>query len=227
VNQAFTPIFTPIVAEQMGRGEVREAEVTYGYLARWMLAILLPAVAVLALAGDAIMAMFGRGFVAGGLWVAIVGAACALNAFAGLGELILMVKRPALNLVNSSIAIAAAIALNIVLIPVLGPLGAAIGMLVPYALQGILRGIEISWLFGWRWPWRALTKPWVTALIAVVPALLVRGAGSGLGGHVAAAGAYLLAYFAAWRVIGVDSNDRAVWNHLLARRPQQISSAAV
>ncbi len=227
VNQAFTPIFTPVVAEQMGRGQIREAEVTYGYLARWMLAILLPAVAVLALAGGAIMSVFGPGFAAGGLWLAIVGAACALNAFAGLGELILMVKRPALNLMNSSIAIAAAIALNVVLIPALGPLGAAIGMLVPYALQGILRGVEISWLFGWRWPWRALTKPWISASIAVLPALLVRGSSSGLEGQVAAAGAYLLAYLAAWRMIGMDQNDRAVWNHLLRRHPQQISSALV
>ena len=62
VNQAFTPIFTPVVAEQMGRGQIREAEVTYGYLARWMLAILLPAVAVLGLSGDAIMSIFGPGF---------------------------------------------------------------------------------------------------------------------------------------------------------------------
>ena len=61
---------------------------------------------VLTLSGDAIMSIYGPGFAVGGGWVAIVGAACALNAFVGLGELILMVKRPALNLVNSSIAIA-------------------------------------------------------------------------------------------------------------------------
>jgi O-antigen/teichoic acid export membrane protein len=227
VNQVFTPIFTPVIAGQLGRGEVREAEATYGYLARWMLAILLPAVAVLALAGDAIMSVFGRGFEAGGVWVAVIGGACALNAFVGLGELILMVKHPALNLVNSLFAIAATIALNVVLIPRFGPLGAAIAMLVPYGLQGILRGVEISWLLGWRWPWRALITPWVTALIAVLPALLVRGASSGLGWHMAAAGVYLLAYVSAWRLIGMDPNDRAVWNHLLRRQPQQVSSALV
>ena len=112
--------------------------------------------------------------------MAIVGAACALNAFVGLGELILMVKRPALNLVNSSIAIAATIALNMVLIPSLGPLGAAIGMLLPYALQGILRSVEICWLFGWRWPVRALTKPWIAAVVALLPGLLVRGGTTGI-----------------------------------------------
>jgi O-antigen/teichoic acid export membrane protein len=218
VNQAFTPIFTPVVAQQLGSGQIREAEATYGYLARWMLAVLLPAVALLALSGDAIMSIYGPGFVIGGGWVAIVGAACALNAFVGLGELILMVKRPALNLVNSAVAIAATIGLNMLLIPSLGPLGAAIGMLLPYALQGILRSVEISWLFDWRWPLRSLTKPWIAASVALVPGLLVRGATVSVAGHLAAGAAYLAAYVLAWRMIGLDDSDRAVFDHLLRRR---------
>ena len=64
VSGSFTPIFTPIVARQIGAGQIREAEASYGYLARWMLAILLPAVVVLALAGGAIMTIFGPNFTA-------------------------------------------------------------------------------------------------------------------------------------------------------------------
>jgi O-antigen/teichoic acid export membrane protein len=226
VNQAFTPIFTPFVAAQMGRGAIREAEITYGYLARWMLAILLPAVVVLALSGDAIMRIFGPGFPVGGPWVAIVGAACALNAFVGLGELVLMVKRPSLNLLNSAIAISATIGLNVILIPSLGPLGAAIGMLVPYALQGILRGAEISWLFKWRWPFAAMVKPWIAAGVALVPGLVVRILTSSLAGHLAASVVYLMAYLVMWRVIGLDASDRAVFSQL-RRRPDAGSSATI
>jgi O-antigen/teichoic acid export membrane protein len=226
VNQAFSPIFTPVVAAQIGRGDIREAEVTYGYLARWMLAILLPSVAVLALSGDAIMSIFGPGFDAGGVWVAVIGAACALNAFVGLGELILMVKRPSLNLMNSAVAIAATIALNTVLIPTYGPLGAAIGMLVPYALQGVLRGVEMTWLFGWRWPFAALTKPWIAAGVALVPGLLLRLATGGLGGHLSASVAYLAAYLLVWRLIGLDDSDREVFSHLLRRRRAASSALA-
>src|SRR5205814_8377932 len=58
VSQAFTPIFTPIVARQLSAGHIRDAEASYGYLARWMLAILLPVVAVFAIAGGAIMPIF-------------------------------------------------------------------------------------------------------------------------------------------------------------------------
>ena len=86
VSQSFTPIFTPIVARQMGTGQIRDAEASYGYLARWMLAILLPAVAGLGLAGGALMMIFGPTFYRGGVWTAVIGLGCALNAFAGLGE---------------------------------------------------------------------------------------------------------------------------------------------
>ena len=217
VNQAFTPIFLPVVARQMARGDVRGAEASYGYLARWMLAILLPGIAVLALSGGAIMSVYGPAFARGSLWLAILGAACGLNAFVGLGELILVVSRPALNLTNSCVALVAAAGLNLLLIPAFGPLGAAMGMLVPYAIQGILRGVEMSWLLGWRWPWRALAKPWAAALIALPLAVAVRFAGAGLAGQLAAGALYLVGYAVAWRVIGVDASDRDVLDRLFRR----------
>src|SRR5205085_3519363 len=108
---------------------------------------------VLTLAGGAIMTIFGATFYRGGYWAAIIGAACAMNAFVGLGEAILMIERPRINLFNSTIAFVSAVGLNLILIPALGPLGAALGMLVPYSIQGILRRVEISWLLEWRWPW--------------------------------------------------------------------------
>src|SRR5947208_14165230 len=44
VNQAFTPIFTPVVARQIAAGDDTDAEAAYGYLARWTLATRLPVV---------------------------------------------------------------------------------------------------------------------------------------------------------------------------------------
>ena len=52
ISQIFAPIFAPIVARQIAAGEVSRAADSYGYLARWMLAVLLPVVAVLALSGE-------------------------------------------------------------------------------------------------------------------------------------------------------------------------------
>jgi len=183
-----------------------------------MLAVLLPAVAVFVLAGGAILRIYGPTFAQGSAWIAIVGVACALNAFVGLGETILMVERPTVNLVNSAVACAAVIAANLYLIPVYGPLGAAIGMVVPYTIHGALRGIEISWIFGWRWPWRALVKPWLAAAAALPLALALRVTTAGVPMEVASAAIYVGGYLLAWRAIGLDPSDRAVLDHLLHRR---------
>jgi O-antigen/teichoic acid export membrane protein len=217
VSQAFNPIFTPIVARQISTGRIREAETSYGYLARWMLAILLPAVGVIWLSGSAIMTMYGSSFYRGGLWVAIASIACATNAFVGLGETILMIERPAINLMNSTIAFAAAIGLNLILIPAWGPLGAAIGMLVPYCIHGVLRGIQISWLLKWHWPWRALIKPWLVALLALPPALAMRLTLHGIGWELLAGVVYVAACLLAWKIIGLDKSDRAVLDQLFKR----------
>jgi O-antigen/teichoic acid export membrane protein len=214
VSQIFAPIFVPVVARQIAAGEIREAETSYGYLARWMLALLLPALGVLAVSGGAILAIFGGGFRRGATWMFIVGVACALNAFVGLGESILLVHRPGLNLLNSSIALGAAVALNLWLIPAYGALGAAIGMLVPYTIQGVLRSVEISVIFKWQWPLRALVKPWVAALAALPLALVLRLSVPGTAAEVSAGFVYLAGYAAAWRVLGLEPNDRAVLAHL-------------
>jgi len=39
VSQAFTPILTPVLAEQIAANRVRDAEASYAYVARWMLAV--------------------------------------------------------------------------------------------------------------------------------------------------------------------------------------------
>ncbi len=218
VSQSFTPIFTPIVARQIAAGQIRDAEASYGYLARWMLTVLLPALVVLALAGGAIMTIFGPAFHRGGLWVAVIGAACALNAFVGVGETILMIERPKINLMNSAIAFAVAVGLNLMLIPAFGALGAALGIFFPYLIKGVLRWVEISWLLEWRWPWRALIKPWLVALAPFPLALLVRFMIHGWLSELTAAALYLAGYFIAWRVFGLDPSDRAVLDQLFERK---------
>lgn len=215
LSQAFTPILTPVLAEQIALGRLRDAESSYGYVARWMLAVLLPAVAVLALAGGALLSIFGAAFHAGGAWVAVAGAACALNAFVGLGETILMIQRPAWNVINTSVAFVVAIGLNLLLIPRFGPLGAAFGMLGPYVIQGLLRGFEITRLLGWHWPWRALLRPWLAALAALPLALVVRlWLLDGSWAELAAAVVYVTGYLAVWWRIGLEAEDQLVIRRL-------------
>lgn len=221
VSQVFTPILTPVLAEHMSAGRQRDAEDSYAYVGRWMLAVLLPAVAVLALSGGALLRLFGPSFRIGAAWLAVTGAGCALNAFVGLGETILMIAKPRWNAMNTVAAAAAAVGLNLMLIPRFGPLGAALALLLPYALQGVLRGLEIVWLLGWRVPWRALGRPWIAALAALPIALVIRLNGSSLGVEIAAGGAYVACYVAAWALFGLDPADRAIVERLRLRRTAQ------
>lgn len=217
VSQAFTPIFTPVLAEHLAAGRVREAEESYAYVARWMLAILLPAVAVIALSGGAVLSVFGPSFRRGAPWLTLAAAACALNAFVGLGETILLVARPRWNMVNAAVACLAALILNVWLIPRYGPLGAAIGMLAPYVLQGVLRGVAVVRVLDWQWPWRPLRRPWLAALVALPLGLLVRTVASGLGAEIGAGALYVLAYACAWYRLGLEPADRAILERLRKR----------
>jgi O-antigen/teichoic acid export membrane protein len=198
VNQAFNPIFAPVVAGMTVTGDQDRAAATYARLAQWMLWILLPLVAVMALAGSTILLIFGPAFRQGGFWLGIVAVACATNAFVSLGETVIMVQRPRLNLINSSITCAVAIAANLWLIPRFGVTGAAFGILVPYVVQGILRYATLRLVFRWRNPWSNVAPPIVATIIALIPALVCQALLDGMVGQLTAAAAFLVVFGVGW-----------------------------
>jgi O-antigen/teichoic acid export membrane protein len=198
VNQAFTPIFAPVIAGITVTGDQGRAAATYGRLAQWMLWILLPLVAVMALAGSSILLIYGPAFQQGGIWLAIVSAACATNAFVALGETVIMVQRPHLNLLNSSITGAVAVAANLWLIPRFGVTGAAFGILIPYLVQGVLRYAALRFVFKWHNPLSSLSPPIITAVIAIVPALICRFTLHGIAGQITAAAIFLVVFGMGW-----------------------------
>ncbi len=116
VNQAFNPIFAPLVAGMTAQGEQEHAAAAFSRVAQWMLWILLPLLAVMALAGSLILSIYGPAFRQGALWLNIVALACGTNCFVGLAETVIMVQRPRLNLVNSAITCVIALAANVWLI---------------------------------------------------------------------------------------------------------------
>ena len=81
VNQAFNPIFAPVVAGLTADGDQGNAALVFSRVSQWMLWVLVPLVAALALAGPMILGIYGAVFRQGGLWLAIVAVACATNAF--------------------------------------------------------------------------------------------------------------------------------------------------
>src|SRR5947199_782590 len=198
VNQAFNPIFAPVVAGMTATGDDDVAAATYARLAQWMLWILLPLVAVLSLAGITILLLDGLAFRQGGVWLGIVALASAINAFVALGETVIMVQRPHLNLLHSSITCVVAFAGLFWLIPRFAPLGAAFGILLPYIVQGILRYATLRWVFRWKDSWHDIGPPLVMAIIALVPALICRALISGIAGQVISATAFVVVFGTGW-----------------------------
>ncbi|HEU0210235.1 MAG TPA: oligosaccharide flippase family protein [Candidatus Udaeobacter sp.] len=198
VNQSFNPIFAPVVAGMTATGDHDEAAATYARLAEWMLWILLPLVAVLSLAGGTILLIYGPAFQQGGVWLGIVALASAVNAFVALGETVIMVQRPHLNLLHSCITCAVAVGGLLWLIPRFGAMGAAAGILLPYIVQGILRYATLRWVFHWKDSWSDIRPPLIAAGIATVPALMSRAFLSGIVGQVTSAAIFLAVFGLQW-----------------------------
>jgi O-antigen/teichoic acid export membrane protein len=198
VNQAFNPIFAPVVAGITATGDQQRAAATYARLAGWILWILLPLVALMTLAGSVILLIYGSAFAQGDAWLGIVAIACATNAFVSLGETAIMVQRPHLNLWNSSVACAVAFGANLWLIPRFGVTGAAFGLLLPYLIQGILRYGVLRLVFRWRNPWSSIRRPIFTAAIAFVPALSCRLLVGGVTGQIIAGLVFIALFGAGW-----------------------------
>lgn len=198
VNQAFNPIFTPIVAGMTATADHERAAATYARLAQWMLWILLPLVVVLTLAGGTILLIYGPAFGEGSVWLGIVALASALNAFVALGETVIMVQRPRLNLLHSAITGAVAVAALLLLIPQFGALGAALGILLVYVVQGILRYLTLRFVFRWKDSWSDIRPPVLAAVIALIPALACRLLLNGIAGQIAAAVVFLALFAGQW-----------------------------
>jgi O-antigen/teichoic acid export membrane protein len=198
INQAFNPIFAPIVAGLTVGGDQEQAATAFSRVSQWMLWILLPLVAVMVLAGSVILGIYGPAFRQGGMWLGIVAIACATNAFVSLAETVIMVQKPRLNLLNSVITCAVALTANLWLISRFGVTGAAFGILLPYVLQGILRYRALRMVFRWRNPWGDIGHPLISALLAIVPALGCRFLINGVSGQLVGALVFLLVYLFAW-----------------------------
>jgi O-antigen/teichoic acid export membrane protein len=170
----------------------------------------LPLVAVMALAGSTILLIYGPAFWQGGVWLGIVALASAINAFVALGETVIMVQRPHLNLVHSSITCAVAAGGLLWLIPRFGVMGAAIGILLPYIVQGVLRYTTLRWVFHWKDSWSDIRPPLVAAGIALVPALFCRAFFYGAAGQLISAVAFLAVFGVQWFRHHIHRKDQPI-----------------
>ena len=200
VNQAFNPIFGPsaYLPGMTANGEQGHAATTFSRVAQWMLWILLPLLAVMVFAGPLILSIYGADFRQGAIWLGIVALACGTNCFVPLCETVIMVQRPGINLLNSTITCVVAVVARLVLINSLGATGAAFGILLPYVLLGILRHRTLRLVFGWERPWSNVAPPVIAMAVAAVPGIICRVLLNGVAAQIISAAAFLLVFGFGW-----------------------------
>jgi O-antigen/teichoic acid export membrane protein len=202
------------VARRSASDERASLRETVSAPARWLLAVELPYVGTLVLSGVAILNVYGDGFRAGALWLALLSVAHGANIFAGLAETLLMFERPRLNLANTVVTAGVQAGAGLVLIPRFGITGAAVAMCLGFGVQSVMRFVQLRHIYGWWWPWSSLSRPVAAFATAFVPAALMRILSSGLLMEILSGVFFLALYFTLWWVIGPEPVDRELWARL-------------
>jgi O-antigen/teichoic acid export membrane protein len=147
VRQAFDPIIIPVVSVSHAARNQTAMQNQYRYSTRWVLAINLGLVGVALLSGRLILSMFGNGFSDGMTAFALLALSVLINTSFGISELFILVDRPGLNVINSTVAAVCSVFLNLWLIPLIGINGAALACVLVFAVMNTIRAVEVYFLY--------------------------------------------------------------------------------
>ena len=213
-------IWAPVVSDLHERGEIERLGSLYQTINRWIATFSFPVFVALVLEGDLFVRLFAGPEGAG---AAPVVAMLALGNFfytgtGPTGYVISMTGRPEVNLLNSVVAVILYCALGLWIVPRHGALGmAAVDALVT-ALVNSARVIEARLLVGVQPFGRTFFKPVVASAAGAVALLAWRlvpleGTAVEIAGLLVGAAVYL----ATLRALGVDPEERMVWNRIRKR----------
>jgi len=218
-RQVFGLALTPAAARaRSGLAETATREQS-GQVGRWLVAVIGPAVCVMALGSHAILSLYGSGFAAGASWLGMLAIGSGMRGVLVALDSQLIVERPALNLLNGAVAVSVQVAASVVLIPRHGPLGAAIAALMATAVRAFMLLVEFRLVKGWWWPLASLQRPAIAIALALVPGIAIRLVWTGSMGASIGAAIFLIAYLAAWRFVGLSVDDRTLIKTIRGRLP--------
>lgn len=142
-QQSFEPIFIPIIAGTYQRGDRAVMRQQYQNVSRWVMLITGGLFGFMYITIRPIAALFGAEFPIPPAVFGLFGLGLLINGTMGLGESILLIKRPAINMANTGVAILINLCLGLFLIPKFGLYGAALGTLLTYTVLNVSRVVEI------------------------------------------------------------------------------------
>ncbi len=228
IYSSVTVTSLPIIAELHDRRQPDQLRRFYQTTTRWAFGLNFPFFLILILFPEALLALFGEGFVDGSdalrilVWATLVKTATGTNS-----SMLDMTGHTKLRLANAIVAALVTITLNALLIPSMGMLGAAVAVLTGTIIIESLRIAEVYVLLRML-PYNAgFAKPIVAGLLALGVVLASRLVlpGSEHGVVDAAARAVLLVgvYVGAVLLLGLSPDDRTLVRHLQQRLTSRLS----
>ena len=197
----------PQVSQLATLGKIRDAESVFQVGTWWLMALTWPGYITLAVFAPFLLRVYGHGFAAGGVALAILCVAQLFNLGTGnVTIVLLMAGKSSWNMINAAASLAVNIGLNIYLIPRLGITGAAIAWAASIVVNNLAAVLEVNYLMKIR-PFG--TGYWVVAIASVVcfgmTGMIIRViVGANLIGFGLFLGLSVLPYAAVlWRVRGM------------------------
>jgi len=174
VRQSFDTLLNPVIARTLARKGPAATGTATAAASRLILAVQLPILIALALAGEPLLDWFGPGFDAGYWALLVLAAAEAIQGAFGVSDLIILYRRPLASLRITGANIVFNLLTGWLLIGALGITGAALSVLAGVAAGAALRRWTLRRTFGVRVPLHHSAGPVAAAAVAVAAALGLR-----------------------------------------------------
>lgn len=212
-------IWAPVVSELHDLGAIDRLGSLYQTITRWVATFSFPVFAALILEPDLFLKVFPKDASDAASIVAILAVGNIFYTGTGPSGFVLsMSGRPGVNLVNSVIGVALYIGFGLFAVPRYGVVGMAwVDAIVTAIINGV-RVIQVKKYIGVQPFGRSFLKPVGATLIGAVVLLLWRLIpGENLALEVSGVAVAGLAYVLSLRAMGLDAEERYVWERIRAR----------
>jgi len=213
-------IWAPVVSDLHGKGAIDRLDSLYKTITRWIATFSFPFYAALILEPDLFVDVVGGPKFAAATSVVVVLAVGNLfySGTGPTGYVLSMTGRPGVNFVNSVVAVVLYVLFGVLLVPTHGPLGMAYVDAGVTAFVNALRVVEAKILVGVQPFGRSFFKPVVATLVGSAVLLAWRLLpGDPIWLEIAGLVVAGLVYVAVLKVLGVDAEERHVWERIKSR----------
>jgi O-antigen/teichoic acid export membrane protein len=212
-------IWAPVVTDLYERGAIDTLDSLYKTITRWVATFAFPVLGLLVLEPDLLVRFFASSELAAAApVVAIIAAGNFFYTGTGpTGYVLSMTGRPGVNFANSAVGVILYAAGGIVLVPRYGVIGMAVVDAFVTALVNSARVVEAKLLVGVQPFGRSFLKPVAATLVAATVLLAWRLVPGGTAVEIAGVAGAALVYLAVLRALGLDPEERYVWERIRAR----------